>query len=176
MDAPLEGCFQSICSCCFCHLLCQLPCRPGLPKCICCSEQIHSCGKYAHKAEEVVDHSGEAGAQPMFEFLLFEGFTPAYCCCIGCSCKQECLSCCKIGLQCCSCRFLCEEAMPECGPDGLCQCLLTCQCCYGQCSLPPRKENNPVLACCGKRWRHPGHLTGSGANAGMSSPKQQSMS
>merc|ERR1719215_1644221 len=25
--SELEGCFQSICSCCFCHLLCQCPCR-----------------------------------------------------------------------------------------------------------------------------------------------------
>merc|ERR1740130_6514 len=159
-DNDSEGCLQCINSCCFCHFLCQFPCRQGMPRCICCSERMHCCGQYKRDEKEP-EHAGEAGTQPMFEYLVYEGFTPAYCCCMGCTLKKECLSCFKISSVCCGCRFLTEEAMPDpCDGDGLCACLFTCMNCYYQSNFPPKKEMNPMLACCGKRWRKPHDLKG----------------
>lgn len=176
----LEGCCQSILSCCFCHFLCQCPCRPGMPRCICCAEQVHACGRYAQP--EVEDHSMsvEVGAQPMFEFLSFDGCTLAWCCCMGCSCKAECLSILKLSYKCCGCALLCEEAMPDCcGDDGLCTCFCTCEKCYSMCNCLPRKEGNPGCALCGKRWKKAKYSGGLGLKSGDASgaaPKQQEMS
>lgn len=178
-----QGAYQHICSCCFCHNVCQCPCRPGMPRCICCSEQLHTCGRYKRPQGGEPQHSGEAGAQPMFEYLMHDAFTPCFCCCTGCSCKQEVLACCHISTICCGCHFLCEEAMPEWGPDALCHCLLTCTRCYSACSFPPKKENNPRCAFCGWRLKKTGYnhgkITGgkSQGNSGdqMSAPEQVSM-
>lgn len=168
-----EGCYQSICSCCFCHLVCQYPCRAGMPKCICCSETLVSCGKYPHRQVEQHNQTVEAGTQPMFEYLMFDAFTCWYCCCMGFACKQEPIACCSVKTVCGGCRYLCEEAIPECGEDGLCTCLFTWLTCYSLCSIPGKRENNPVCSCCNYRWRlhnHPAQISGGRSPTSGASP------
>jgi len=175
----LEGCFQGIFSCVFCHLLCQLPGRPGMPRCICCSEQVHDCGRYARPVLQEHQINIEAGTQPMFEFLIYDGCTPAWCCCLGCSCKKEIMSLMKFSFMCCGYNFLCEEAMPDC-EEGPCTCFFTSRKCYAQCACPPMMSGNPICACCGKRWRTKkhtrGNISGKSDGSGGSAPKQQEMS
>jgi len=173
-EHDVEGCYQSICSCLCCHFLCQLPCRPGMSRCICCNEPMHSCGQYkraeADNSHGHIDHGDHEGAQPMFNYLIYDAFTPMYCCCMGCSCKAEMISICKNASSCCCCRTLCEESMPDFGNDGLCTCLLTCLTCYSQCQCLPKKEHNPCVACCGmrmKKMKDPHKID--------SAPSQQSM-
>ena len=63
-DNDNEGCYQNICSCCFCHSICQLPCRAGMPRCICCSEQLLMCSKYPRQSKEPQYH-GYVGRVPL---------------------------------------------------------------------------------------------------------------
>lgn len=172
-----QGCLHIIYSCLLCHLFCQLPCRQGMPRCICCGEIMISCGKYPHKKNVEIPHHaiGEEPAPPMFEFLTFEAFTPCYCCCCGCSCKDECLSCCTITQICCCCNCKCEDTVPTCS-DGFCTFLHTCGICHTQCSCLPVREHNPIFACCGMKLRKPGAGRGQvGGTGGSQAPAQQRM-
>jgi len=162
-----EGCIGCLCSLACCHALVQLPPRIGAPRCVCCGEifcGLHDCGAQKSAGSSVAHGQEEDKFETPdhYDHILLEGFSPAYCCCCGCACKTEVATCIHSVSKCCCCEFVCKTGRVI-DDDGLLFSLITCWRLYGHCRCPPAAEENPVCACCGKRWRthrdHHGAMT-----------------
>jgi len=178
-----EGSCSFVHTCCTCVNLCQWPFRQGTPVCVLCTAQF--CGwhgktrsgiqKPTKKDDRYASDTDGETAPSMFDHVMHDTCMLCYCCGCGIACAGTILEVYESFTKCCCCR--CTLGLsPPCAEDGCCAHLLNMGRYHSQCRCPIKKESNPMVACCGRRWRKV-HLHGRNIGVGVSDkkPKQQEM-
>lgn len=155
-----EGLCGAMQTCCFCTPMFQLPPPEGVPRCMLCDTMF---GKIKRtEASKQKDVQLEDDPVTKFEHVVFEHHQPCFCVCTGCGFQPFFQNFYDAYFKCCCCRYS-AQVMPPCEPDGgisCCRLLINAGLCVSQCRLPFRYSGNPMLACCGMRFKKHIHIAG----------------
>jgi len=166
-----DGVCHCVWDCCGCHCLSQLPWREDTPRCAVCNRHFFGW----HKKHDG-DHSPEeAHSAHVFEHVTHELFNLLYLSFCGCAVAEP-TSQIETLCKCCCCRANCQQALPS--EEECCACLCSLINLHLQCRMPPKAEENPLCAMCGKKIRRkrlPGFVDHMLGVEEKESPKQQKM-
>eukprot|EP00929_Paragymnodinium_shiwhaense_P111053 TRINITY_DN7854_c0_g1_i1.p1 TRINITY_DN7854_c0_g1~~TRINITY_DN7854_c0_g1_i1.p1 ORF type:complete len:504 (+),score=97.64 TRINITY_DN7854_c0_g1_i1:90-1601(+) len=170
-DDGVVGC---VTTCCFCSEFLQMPQRLGTPGCMCCNSvvvdppEVPKAGPGVPGAEEEPAVKAETGSMSsivsppsnFWDFLLYESWVPCYASVMGCACHRNFVECCDNYTKCGGllCKFSLGvplDFMEEGCTEGYCNNWCSFMYMRGQCRCPPLDpdQGNPIIACCGWRWR-----------------------